>query len=579
MVPGGGAMYLNDSIGSRKDIQYVGNLHEQASAMAAEAYAKMTGSIGVSIVTTGPGGTNAITGLAGAWLDSTPVMIISGQVKRSDLKGRSGVRQKGIQEIDIVSIVSPITKYAKMIMKPQSIRYEMEKAMVCALSGRPGPVWLDIPLDVQSCQIKPKTLKGFKPLQKKNKSKASLRKKIAKTIKLLKESSRPVFLLGNGLRLSNGIPEFKKVQQNVNIPVLTTWLAADIIPENNIFFVGRPGSVAPRAANFAIQNSDLLISIGARIDHTITGYAPERLAREAKKIIIDIDPAELKKFEKHSEIRMCCDAREFLKEFLKQVIKKPTGKKTFWLRKCHEWKKRYPVVLEKHRNPNQLVSTYFLSEILSQQLEENSLVVPGSSGAGIEIFQLAFKIKKGQRLFQTSALGSMGNGVPASIGVCLGSNRQNTICIDGDGGFQFNIQELETIRRLKLPIKIFVLNNSGYSSIRTSQNRWFKKLTCADSSSGLTLPDICKVASAYKLKTFKIYNQNNLEAEIKAVLKHRGPLVCEVVCIPDEPRIPSLSSAQRKDGSLFSKPLEDLWPFLDRKEFIENMIIPVLKDN
>ena len=578
MVPGGGAMYLNDSIGSRKDIQYVGNLHEQASAMAAEAYAKMTGSIGVSIVTTGPGGTNAITGLAGAWLDSTPVMIISGQVKRSDLKGRSGVRQKGIQEIDIVSIVSPITKYAKMIMKPQSIRYEMEKAMVCALSGRPGPVWLDIPLDVQSCQIKPKTLKGFKPLQKKNKSKASLRKKVAKTIKLLKESSRPVFLLGNGLRLSNGIPEFKKVQQNVNIPVLTTWLAADIIPENNIFFVGRPGSVAPRAANFAIQNSDLLISIGARIDHTITGYAPERLARGAKKIIIDIDPAELKKFEKHSEIRMCCDAREFLKEFLKQVIKKPTGKKTFWLRKCHEWKKRYPVVLEKHRNPNQLVSTYYFSEILSEELKENDLIVPGSSGAGIEILQLAFKLKRGQRLFQTSALGSMGNGLPSAIGACLGGDRRETICIDGDGGFQFNIQELATIHRLNLPIKIFVLNNAGYSSIRTSQQRWFGRLTCADATSGLTLPDISKVSAAYGLGTARIANQSNLRAEVRAVLDRKGPVVCDVVSIPDEARMPSLASAQRADGSLYSKPLEDLWPFLDREEFRANMIVPPLPE-
>ena len=463
-------------------------------------------------------------------------------------------------------------------MKPQSIRYEMEKAMVCALSGRPGPVWLDIPLDVQSCQIKPKTLKGFKPLQKKNKSKASLRKKVAKTIKLLKESSRPVFLLGNGLRLSNGIPEFKKVQQNVNIPVLTTWLAADIIPENNIFFVGRPGSVAPRAANFAIQNSDLLISIGARIDHTITGYAPERLARGAKKIIIDIDPAELKKFEKHSEIRMCCDAREFLKEFLKQVIKKPTGKKTFWLRKCHEWKKRYPVVLEKHRNPNQLVSTYYFSEILSEELKENDLIVPGSSGAGIEILQLAFKLKRGQRLFQTSALGSMGNGLPSAIGACLGGDRRETICIDGDGGFQFNIQELATIHRLNLPIKIFVLNNAGYSSIRTSQQRWFGRLTCADATSGLTLPDISKVSAAYGLGTARIANQSNLRAEVRAVLDRKGPVVCDVVSIPDEARMPSLASAQRADGSLYSKPLEDLWPFLDREEFRANMIVPPLPE-
>lgn len=579
MVPGGGAMHLNDSIGRRSDIEAVGNLHEQASAMAAETYAKMTDSIGVALVTTGPGGTNTVTGVAGAWLDSTPCLFVSGQAKRPDLKGNSGVRQGGVQEVDIVAIVSPITKYAVMVMEPATIRYHLERAVYVATSGRPGPVWVDIPLDVQAAEIEPDKLPGFTPdPASATADHARLKEEVARAIELFNASERPILLVGNGLRLAHAQAEFRALQKLLHTPVLATWLATDMFAQDEEFFIGRPGGVAPRGVNFALQNSDFLLSIGSRIDNTITGYAPERLARGAKKAMVDVDAAELRKLEKYLELPVCADARAFIREFLAQAGNLVLRDRSAWYDRCQQWKHRYPVVQPEHRDSNQLVSTYYFAEILSEELKENEIIVPGSSGAGIEILQLAFKLKRGQRLFQTSALGSMGNALPSAIGACLGGNRRETVCIDGDGGFQFNIQELATIYRLNLPIKIFVLNNSGYSSIRTSQRRWFGRLTCADSTSGLTLPDITKVAAAYGLGTARIANQSNLRAEVRAVLDRQGPVVCDVVSIPDEARMPSLASAQRADGSLYSKPLEDLWPFLDREEFRSNMIVAPLPE-
>ena len=579
MVPGGGAMHLNNSIGGRPEIEFVGNLHEQASAMATETYAKMTDAIGVALVTTGPGGTNTVTGVAGAWLDSTPCLFISGQAKRPDLKGNSGIRQGGVQEVDIVSIISPITKYAVMVMEPETIRYHLERAVHIATSGRPGPVWVDIPLDVQAAEIDPVKLQGFTPDEPYVTADAvCLKEQVARAIELFNASERPVLLVGNGLRLAHAQPDFQELQQLLQAPVLATWLAADLFAQEEEFVIGRPGGVAPRGVNFALQNSDFLLSIGSRIDNTITGYAPDRFARGAKKVMVDVDAAELRKLEKYFALPVCADARVFIRELLAQAGKLVSRDRTAWIDRCQKWKHTYPVVQPEHRNPNQLVSTYYFSEILSEELKENELIVPGSSGAGIEILQLAFKLKRGQRLFQTSALGSMGNALPSAIGACLGGNRRETICIDGDGGFQFNIQELATIHRLNLPIKIFVLNNAGYSSIRTSQQRWFGRLTCADATSGLTLPDISKVAAAYGLGTARIANQSNLRAEVRAVLDRKGPVVCDVVSIPDEARMPSLASAQRADGSLYSKPLEDLWPFLSREEFLANMIVPPLPE-
>lgn len=579
MVPGGGAMHLNDSVGNHKSIEVIFNHHEQASAMAAETYSRIADTMGVALVTTGPGGTNAVTGAAGAWLDSTPCLFISGQVKRADLIGNLGVRQNGVQEIDIVTIVKSITKYAVTVMEPDSIRYHMEKAFYNAKSGRPGPVWIDIPLDVQASMIDTDLLKEFdyqkeevEKIQKNN-----LSDLVAKTIKLLNESERPVLLIGNGVRLSGALKEVEVLVNQLNIPVLLTWPALDILSDTHALLVGRPGPVAPRGANFALQNSDLLISIGARLDTVVTGYSHKNFARAAKKVMVDIDQTEINKMQTKIDVPACIDAKLFIQEIIRQKNGILSKDRLNWMNKCKEWKTKYPIVLQEYRS-EKLVSTYVLADVLSEELNANDIIIPTSSGAGIEIFLLAFRAKKGQRVLITTALGAMGNGLPACIGGCLASGRKRTICIEADGGMQLNIQELQTLARMKLPIKLFVLNNQGYSSIRTSQSRYFGRLTGADSSSGLTLPDISKVAEAYGLKVEKITDQSNLNHKLRKILNMPGTVVCEVFTPPDEPRAPSMMSMQKPDGKMVSKPLEDLWPFLDRKEFLSNMIIPPLEE-
>jgi acetolactate synthase-1/2/3 large subunit len=579
MVPGGGAMHLNDSLGQSRSINWVCNLHEQASAMAAETYAKATGNLGVALFTTGPGGTNAITGVAGAWLDSTPCMFISGQVKRPDLKGATGVRQMGVQEVDIISAVQAMTKYAVLVTDPASIRYHLEKAVYLARSGRPGPVWIDIPLDVQAATVDEGGLRQFRPPHEKATLPREFPSKLAEVVAMLGCAERPVILAGNGVRLAGAQESFRALARQLKVPILLTWLAIDLFGHDEENVIGKPGTVAPRGVNFALQNADFLLVIGARLDFTITGYAPERLARGAKKIMVDIDPAEIAKFSAYLDVDFCCDAGEFITALAQATAASPQPQRRDWHQRCSEWKRRYPVVLPEHTVNEGLVSTYHLADCISDLVPAEVPIVSGSSGAGIEIFQHALRLKRGQRLFHTTALGAMGYGLPAAIGACLGSGGCETILVDGDGGFQLNIQELATIQRLNLPIKIFILNNDGYSSIRTSQQRWFGRQTGADSRSGLTLPDIGPIAAAYGLRAERIANQRDLSLQLERILSVSGPVVCDVVSRPDEARIPSLSSAQRPDGSLYSKPLEDLWPFLPREEFFANMIVKPLDES
>jgi acetolactate synthase-1/2/3 large subunit len=580
LVPGGGAMHLNDSLGRCRELTYVCNLHEQASAIAAENYAKMTGNLGVALVTTGPGGTNAVTGVAGAWLDSTPCLFISGQVKRSDMKRDLGVRQVGVQEVDITAIVAPITKYAVAVTDPATIRYHLEKAAFLARSGRPGPVWIDIPLDVQAATIDPERLLAFPATERRPSFDPDpLPADVRAAIGLLNRAERPVLLLGNGVRLAGATDDFLRLAEALNVPVLSTWLAIDLIPEAHPLFMGRPGSVAPRGANFTLQNCDCLIAVGARLDMVVTAYAPERMARAARKVMVDIDPTELRKLGALIDVPVHADARAFIREMLRQRESVERRDRGAWLARCREWKATYPVVLPEHRKPEGRVSVYHLSEVLGEELSGDDLIVSGSSGAGIEVFLLAYEVRKGQRIFHTTALGAMGFGPPASIGACVGGGGRRTVCVDGDGGFQFNIQELETVRRLNLPIKFFVLNNDGYASIRASQSNWFEgRLVGADATSGLTLPDVLEVASAYGLSTARIADQANLGQQVREVLAMPGPVVCEVMAIPDETRAPRVASAQRPDGAMVSRPLEDLFPFLDRAEFRANMIVPPLED-
>ena len=578
MLPGGGSMHLVDSVGRCRDIEYVCNLHEQASAIAAEAYARVTNNLGFALVTTGPGGTNAITGVAAAWQDSTPCIFISGQVKRADMKGESGVRQRGVQEIDIVALVESITKYAVTITDPLSVRYHLEKACRLARCGRPGPVWIDIPLDVQAAEIEPDGLKGFAPEETGSPGNSrELTEKITEAIELLKNAERPIILAGNGIRLADAREDFLRLIDRLDIPVLTTRLGVDLLPESHRLFIGMPGSIATRGANFALQNSDWLLILGARLDMALMAYSPDKLARAAKKIMVNIDSAEISKLG-IIDVPVCVDAGLFIRGLLEQSVRIKPRDRSAWLTKCLKWKSKYPFVLPAHRNESAGISMYAFSEILSEELSEADVVLPGSSGFACEIFLTALKVKEGQRVFHNKGTGAMGFSQPAAIGACLGSGRRRTVCVDGDGGFQLNIQELETVRRLELPIKFFVMNNQGYASIRSSQQGYFKRLTGADATSGLTLPDVVEVARAYGLSTSCISSPQNLRQQINQVLNMKGPVVCDVKIIPDEARAPRVTSIQKPDGSMISKPLEDMWPFLDREEFASNMIVDAVTE-
>jgi acetolactate synthase-1/2/3 large subunit len=579
MLPGGGAMHLNDSLGRCKSIEYVCNLHEQASAIAAEAYARVTNNLGVAMVTTGPGSTNTITGVAGAWLDSTPCLFLSGQVKRADLKRDSGLRMLGVQEVDIVSLVAPITKYAVTITDPTTVRYHLEKALYLARHGRRGPVWLDFPLDVQAAQIEPDEQQGFDPVSEQLAGAPSdIAEPVRQMFELLARSERPVLLFGNGVRLAGAAERVGDLVEKMGVPVLTTWLGLDLIADDHPLHFGRPGGIAPRGANFTLQNADCLVIIGARMDMALTAYAHDRLARGAAKIMVDIDRAEIQKMNTRIDVPIVADAGEVIDELLARLPGKDTFRRDTWLARCREWKQRYPLVLPEHRALTGQISMYHFSEVLTEELAPDDVVTPGSSGFASEIFFLNFKVKQGQRVFHNRGTGAMGFGLPASIGACLASNRRRTVSVDGDGGFQMNIQELATVANLRLPIKFFVINNRGYASIRTSQSNYFNLLVGADDTSGLRLPELTKVAQAYGLKTARLDDPACLRDRIKEVLASDGPVVCEVVVRADEPRGPRVASAQRVDGSMVSKPLEDLWPFLDREEFRSNMIVPPLDD-
>ena len=582
MVTGGGAMHLNDSLGQCKQIEYICTLHEQAAAMAAESYAKVTNDLGVCLVTAGPGGTNAITGVAGAWLDSTPMLVLSGQAKRADLKGDTGVRQMGVQEVDIVSMVASTTKYAVTVMEPSDIRYHLEKAVHLARTGRPGPVWLDLPLDVQGAPIDEASLRGFDPSEGVIPGLASpdeIASAVRHSIELLNAAERPVVLVGNGVRLGGARAGMRALIERLGLPVLTTWPAHDMVPDDHPLMVGRPGPLAPRGANFTLQNADWLLALGARLDLVVTGYAPQNFARAAKKIMVDIDAAELRKMKGTVDVPVHADVKEFIDELTRQLEWVKPRDRSGWNARWREWQTTYPVVLPEYRDLSNGVSTYVLSEAVSKASAPDDVIVSGSSGAGIEIFCLAVRLKEGQRLFLTTALGAMGNGLPGLLGACLANGRRRTLCVDGDGGLQLNIQELETMRRLELPIKLFVLNNDGYASIRTSQSRYFGRLAGADATSGVTLPPLRGVVEAYGLPYARIDTDRDLVDEVRALLDAPGPVVIEVMTPREEPRAPSLSSMRRADGSMVSKPLEDLWPFLPRDEFLSNMVIAPLDED
>jgi acetolactate synthase-1/2/3 large subunit len=566
LISGGGCIHMVDSLAKSSSIQLIPNLHEQASSICAESYAQYKNSLGVALVTTGPGATNAVTGIASAWLDSIPVLLITGQVQSKDRVNGRGVRQYGFQEIDTINIYKHITKYAATVTDPSTIKYHLDKAIHLALNGRPGPVVLDIPLDVQAADIDETTLINFEPEPIEYDLSS-----IPNIVKDLQNAKRPIILIGNGVRLSNAVSDFYNLIQKIHIPVLATWKALDILPEDHPLYVGRPGGVGQRGANFNQQNADFIIVIGARLDHGQLAYRPEYFAREAKKCIVDIDGKEIDKLGIHVDYRLEMDAKIFLQELAKHIS---VVRKDSWLESCKHRYLRYPVILEEYLNPTkQRINNYAFIKYLSDLLPENSLVVPGSSGACSEVTMQAIKIKSGTRVYNSEGLGSMGFGIPSAIAACIASNKE-TICIDGDGGFFMNIQELELVHRYQLPIKFFILNNNGYGSIRTTQKSHFGgKLVVSDTTSGLTLPSIKLNSDAYRIPYFIIENQISLKEDIEKVLRHKGPIICELMVDENHITSPKASVYKKSNGQFATRPMEDLAPFLDREEFLTNMVV------
>jgi acetolactate synthase I/II/III large subunit len=579
-LPGGGAMHLNNALLKNKDLHAVSMLHEQGAAIAAEGYARTSGKFGVCMVTSGPGATNAMTGLSGAWFESTPMMVISGQVKRADLKGNSGLRQLGTQELDIVTVVDSLTKYAVCLTDPLRARYEVEKALHLMRSGRPGPVWIDVPLDVQATDINPDAQSGFQPAleHQVHDSAAYTQVAAAQVAQMLERSQRPVLLVGNGVHCSGAENVLRELVEQLRIPTQTTWIGADLLEHEHPLYFGRPGTVAGRGANFTIQNADLVLAIGCRMDFSITGFNRKHFARAADIVVVDIDAAEIDKLGNMPDLKVVSDAKDFITQLSRAVEARPQPQYEEWIARCTVWKQKYPVVLPEFSETTGYANTYVFTEILCEELVGTDMLIPGSSGASIDTFWLSAKLKKGQRAVATGGLGAMGYGLPASIGGCIGSGGRRTISVDGDGGFMLNVQELEVVKRLNLPIKFFVLNNNGYASIRASQTGYFKETLGCDSSSGLTLPEIGKLAHAFGIRSFRIGTQQDLRSTIREVLACDGPVVCEVMVQPDQPIGPRITSKLGKDGAMVSSPLEDLFPFLEREEIRSNMLVPLIEE-
>ena len=578
LVPGGAAMHLNDSLAGSSRLTHCSMFHEQAAAVAAEASAKFRNNIGVAMVTAGPGSTNALTGVASAWVNSAPLVIVSGQVKTADLN-QGHLRQSGLQEVDIVSIVKPICKYAVTIVDPASTRFHTEKAIYEAKTGRPGPVWLAVPLDVQGMRIDPAAQQGFVADSASNTGKESYAPLLEEVIRRLNVAERPILLAGSGIRIAGAERMFLDFIELLGIPVQTTWVGCDLLGSDHPLYVGRPGSFASRAANFAIQNADFMLAVGARLDFATTGYSRSRFAREAYRVAVDVDSAEISKLGIDIDAGLVLSADKFMGDVISRSGEMRRRDRATWIDRIRMWENKYPVVAPDCGAEARGVSTYTLVEALGNLLTKEDVIVEGSAGVHSEIFFMAFKVKFGQRVLADGSFGSMGYGLPAAIGACLAAGRRRTILVEGDGSIQPQLQELQTVRRENLPIKLIVVNNGGYSSIRVSQNRFFNRLIGADHTSGLTLPSLEKVADAFGIRFARINKTADVEAVLRQVLGEDGPIICEVVVPLEEDRVPRIANLQKPDGSMVSKPMEDMFPFLERAEFLDNMIIsPVVEE-
>jgi acetolactate synthase-1/2/3 large subunit len=581
MITGGGAMHLNDSFGRCPAMEVICTHHEQGAAIAAEGYYRASGNLAAVNVTSGPGGTNTLTGVIGQWLDSIPCIYISGQVRQEttiafcpELK----LRQLGDQEINIVDIVRPVTKYAVMVRNPLEIGYHLDKALYLATHGRPGPVWLDIPLDVQAAQVQELNLSPYDPREDEIRfDEEKIRSQVAELLQRLRTSNRPVLFAGHGIRLAGAADLFLRLVESLNIPIVTSICGHDLIWSDHSLFFGRPGIAGDRIGNFVIQNSDLMLALGARMGVRLISYNYDAFAREAFRAMVDIDPAELRKPTLRLHMAVHADARMFIEEMLRQLQGDRLAPKEEWLQWCRKQKETLPGIFEDNpRNPA-YVSCYALADAIFQTLEPGSTVVTGNGSAYTGTYQ-AMRIKKGVRVFANQACASMGYCLPAAMGACFSLGKRPIVLITGDGSIQMNIQELQTISFHKLPIKIFVLNNGGYHAIRMTQNTYFEgRHVGSGPEYGVGVSNIRKIAEAYGLPSTRIDHESDLPDRIQEIFSQPGPVVCEVLMDPNQTLNPKLSSVVTPEGKMISKPLEDMYPFLDREKFRAAMIVKPLE--
>lgn len=597
-VSGGGAMHMNDSLGSNPHLNAVAMLHEQGASIAAEAYARIRygnraslsaekSGFGACLVTSGPGSTNAVTGLAGAWQDATPVIFLSGQVKRADLVGNQKIRQFGIQEIDIISIVTSLTKYAVQIKEPEDIRYELEKAAYLALEGKPGPVWIDVPLDIQASMVEESLLRRY---EKDAPDVSCPADALTKTIALWNQAKRPLLLLGHGIRMAGAVDKMRRLYEYLGVPVMTSWNGVDLIEDNHPLFYGRPGAIGHRSANFIQQNADFVLTIGSRLNLLSTGYHYDSFLGKANHVMVEIDEYEMEKKSVHPNVKIRCDAGAFISALWERRKELDTHPRTEWISYCGRMKEKYPRFIPEQQARDGYVSTYHLVDEIARQMRETDVYQFTSSGTSADIAMQTFCIKWGQRAFLTKGLAAMGFDLPACIGSAVAAKREKNdlaekansekpsdmrqvVCVTGDGSIMMNIQELEVLKRLNLPIKIFVVDNQGYSMIYGSQMGNFKgRLTGCTKESGLTLPNIGEVAESFGVKAFRIESEERLKEQVREVLAYEGPAVCRVKADITQKILPKQTNYMREDGQMASRPLEDMSPLLEREELEGNML-------
>ena len=582
-VTGGGAMHMNDAFGHHPKLHCTYQHHEQACAMAAEAYARMDNRMAAVCVTTGPGATNAITGVLGGWMDSIPMLVFSGQARYATTVAASGLklRSMGVQECNIVPVVASITKYAQMIIHPEDIRYHLEKALYMAVNGRPGPVWLDIPLDVQGAVIETEELRGYDPQENPEEKPAEISQDVIQQIlDKIEKSHRPVLFPGNGVRLAGAMDDFQKLVNILGVPVITGMSSVDAMESEHPYFAGRSGGTGTRPGNFALQNSDVLLSIGNRQGFAQTGFQYQDWARGSYTILNDIDENELKKPSLHVSLPVCGDAGDLIRKLICAAELRgadetnPLFKGRDWIRQCQVWKQKYPVVTAKHYETIEegCTNIYAFYEELSKAMQEGQTLMV-SVGTSRVAGSQAFRVKKGQRFITNPNTASMGFCLPAATGICVAQPGKPVVCVTGEGSLQMNLQELQTIWQNRLPVKLFVINNQGYHSIRQTQQSYFEPpLVGVGAESGdLSFPDLSRIIPAYGFSYRAVHAAEELPETLHQILEEDGASVCEVFVTKYQKTEPKTSAKKLPDGSMVSAPLEDMYPFLSKEELEENM--------